>query len=540
MISSLKKCMVYLFLLSPILLFSQTASETYKNPILLGFHPDPSICRVSDDYYLVNSSFEWYPGLPVFHSKDLVNWELIGYGISRPDQVELPVGLKDSRGVYAPTIRYHEGIFYIINTCVTCKGNFYITATNPAGPWSEPVWLNSHGIDPSLFWDDDGKCYYTGHGFRGEKRQWEAEEGVWMQELDLKQGKLFGPWKQLTNGYASNARWTEGPHLYKIDGKYVLLVAEGGTGFHHSVTIFNSNSIWGPYIPNHANPVITHRNLGKDYPIHSIGHADLVQTQTGDWWSVLLGKRLVDGSTMLARETFLTPVKIETQEGVPTTVFNPGVGKLLPEQKRPNLPWTPVKKASIRDEFESAELTLNWNFLRTPYSKWYEINSGKLILQLRPDIADSLVNPSMIARRIEDHRFVVSTSFDFRSKKTNEAAGMILYRNSINFIQLMKSGDELILTETMKGVKKELARVACKSNQVLLKVEGNNTDAEFSFGETENKLNPIGGKVRIVMLSDEVALGFSGPFVGMYVTSNGEPTKSVASFDWFEYKSLKK
>jgi len=194
-----------ILLLLPVFAFSQTP-ETFKNPILPGFHPDPSICRVGDDYYLVNSSFEWYPGLPVFHSKDLVNWELIGYGMHRPTQVELPVGLKDSRGVYAPTIRYHDGVFYIINTCVNCKGNFYITATNPAGPWSEPVWLNSHGIDPSLFWDDDGKCYYTGHGFRGEKRQWEAEEGAWMQELDLTQGKLVGPWKQLTYGHASNAR----------------------------------------------------------------------------------------------------------------------------------------------------------------------------------------------------------------------------------------------------------------------------------------------------------------------------------------------
>jgi xylan 1,4-beta-xylosidase len=531
------KTKLLILLLLPAFAFAQPP-ENFKNPILPGFHPDPSICRVGDDYYLVNSSFEWYPGLPVFHSKDLVNWQLIGYGIHRPTQVELPVGLKDSRGVYAPTIRYHKGVFYIINTCVNCKGNFYITATNPAGPWSEPVWLGSHGIDPSLFWNDDGRCYYTGHGFRGEKRQWEAEEGVWIQELDLKQGKLVGPWKQLTYGHASNARWTEGPHLYKIDGKYVLLVAEGGTGFHHAVTIFNSDSIWGPYIPNHANPVITHRNLGADYPIHSIGHADLVQTQNGDWWSVMLGKRLVNGSTLLARETFLTPVKWEIQEKVLTTVFNPGIAKLLPEQKRPDLPWTPVEKAIVRDEFDSLELDLQWNFLRTPYTKWYSINSGKITLQLRPEIADSLVNPSLIARRIEDHRFLASTSLNFSSKNSNEAAGMILYRNSTNFIQLMKSGDEIILTEMAKGVKKELARMVYKSEFVVLKVEGNNTEAEFSFGENEKSLSPIGGKVSIVMLSDEVALGFSGPFVGMYATSNGEKSTNTVSYDWFEYKAI--
>jgi alpha-N-arabinofuranosidase len=217
-------------------------------------------------------------------------------------------------------------------------------------------------------------------------------------------------------------------------------------------------------------------------------------------------------------------------------VFNPGIGKLLPEQKRPDLPWTPVKKSAARDEFESAELDLEWNFLRTPYSKWYEINSGKLTLQLRPEIADSLVNPSLIARRIEHHRFSASTLINFKSKKANEAAGIIMYRNSSNFIQFMKSGDELILTETMKGVKKELARVACKSDEVVLKVTGNNTSAQFSFGETGKSLTPIGGNVSIVMLSDEVALGFSGPYVGMYATSNGEKSTNTVSYDWFEYK----
>jgi len=242
---------IIMVLALPVLSIAQTP-ETYKNPILSGFHPDPSICRVGEDYYLINSTFEWFPGIPVYHSKDLVNWELLGYGITRPNQVELPLGLKDSRGVYAATIRYHDGTFYIINTCVNCKGNFYITATNPAGPWSDPIWTNTHGIDPSLFWDDDGRSYYIGHGFRGKVRGWEAQEGAWMQEIDLKTGKMIGEWKQLTFGHASNARWTEGPHIYKINGKYVLLVAEGGTGFHHSVTIFNSDKLWGPYIGMYA------------------------------------------------------------------------------------------------------------------------------------------------------------------------------------------------------------------------------------------------------------------------------------------------
>jgi len=347
--------------------------DTFKNPILSGFHPDPSICRVGDDYYLVNSSFEWYPGLPVYHSNDLVNWELIGYGISRPDQVELPTGLGDSRGIYAPTIRYHDGLFYLITTCVNCNQNFYITAENPAGPWSDPVWLDSRGIDPSLFWDDDGRCYYTGHANITGINDWPMKNGVWMQELDLKQGKLVGKKVQLTHGHANNARWTEGPHLYKIDGKYMLMVAEGGTGFHHSVTVHHSDSIWGPYVPNHANPVMTHRNLGKDFPIHSVGHADIIQTQEGDWRAVMLAKRQEVGHTLLSRETFLTPVRFEMQENVLTPVFNPGKGKLLPEDKRPDLLWWPVKKEPAMDDFSGDKLSLVWNFLRTPYTKWYEL-----------------------------------------------------------------------------------------------------------------------------------------------------------------------
>lgn len=509
--------------------------ENYKNPILPGFHPDPSICRVGDDYYLVNSSFEWYPGLPVYHSKDLVNWELIGYGIHRPKQVELPEGLGDSRGVYAPTIRYHNGIFYIINTCVQCKGNYYITASNPAGPWSDPVWLDSRGIDPDLFWDDDETCYYTGHANITGINDWPQKNGAWMQKLDLEQKKLIGPRKQLTHGHAKNARWTEGPHLFKIDGKYMLMVAEGGTGFHHATTVHHSDSIWGPYIPNHSNPVLTHRHLGQNYPIHSVGHTDLVQTQNGDWWAVMLGKRKVDGSTLLARETFLTPVEFQEQEGIQTPVFNPGVGKLLVEQKRPELPWTPVEKPAAKDEFAKDELELYWNFLRTPSKKWYVLGDGKLNIQIRPEVADSLVNPSLIAKRIEDHVWRTSTRISFKTKKENEQAGLIIYRNSQNHFQLLKEKDEVVLIKTKKGVKAVIARINCQEDEIILAIKADKTKVEFSFGKSEHELQNIGGEEELTLISDEVAGGFNGPYVGMYATSNGKESTATASFDWFEY-----
>lgn len=525
------KAAFFLFLQLHVLAIAQPTPPHYTNPILSGYHPDPSVCRVGDDYYLVNSSFEFYPGMPIFHSKDLVNWKLIGYGLHRPTQVELPVGLKDSRGIYAVTLRHHEGLFYLITTCVNCKNNFYITASNPSGPWSDPIWLNSPGIDPSLFFDDDGKCYYTGHANISGKADWPDKNGVWIQELDLKQQKLVGKRVQLTHGHATNARWTEGPHLYKINGTYMLLVAEGGTGFHHAVTVFHSDSVFGPYIPEHTNPVMTHRNLGKEYPIHSVGHADLVQTQTGDWWAVMLGKRQINGKTYLGRETFLTPVKFEGQ----TPVFNPGIGKLQDIAKRPDLPWTPVEKTPERDHFTSTILDLNWNFLRTPYTQWYTLKDGKLTIQLRPEVVDSMVNPSMIIRRMEHHTFSASTKLSFTTKNANEAAGLIIYRASTNHYQFLKYADQIVLRKRVANKTEEIFRIPYTHKDVVLAVEAKGHELMFTYGENENSMQQMSGKQPFDVISDEKTLGFTGPFVGMYATSNGKKSKNTASFDWFEY-----
>lgn len=508
--------------------------DQFTNPIISGFHPDPSICRVGDDYYLVNSSFEWYPGLPIFHSKDLVNWELIGYGIHRPDQVPIPEGLQDSRGVYAPTIRYHDGLFYIINTCVQCDGNFYITAEHPEGPWSDPVWLHSRGIDPDLFWDDDGRCYYTGHANISGLNDWPDKNGAWMQELDLEQQKLIGPKKQLTHGHAKNARWTEGPHIYKIDGKYMLLVAEGGTGYHHSITVHHSDSVWGPYVPNHSNPVLSHRQFGMDYPVHAVGHGDLVQTPEGDWWFVGLGKRKVDGHTLLARETFLTPVVFEDQGGVLTPVFNPGVGGLSVQQNRPDLPWSPSEKAPQRDEFSKESLALEWNFLRTPFTSWYRLKKDELFIDLRPEVLNQLKNPSFIARRIKDHQWEASTKMGFQSEKMNEKAGLVIYRNSKNHFQLLREKDHLVLIETSTGKTTERGRVECNVGTVILKAVAKNAEVQFSC-KIGDVWKTIGETQDLSIISDEQAGGFNGPFVGMYASSFGSESKKKAVFDWFEY-----
>lgn len=531
---------VILVLLNVFAGFGQDAPKTFQNPILPGFHPDPSICRVGEDYYLVNSSFEWFPGLPIYHSKDLVNWRLIGYGITRPDQVPLPEGLPDSRGAYAPSIRYRDGLFYIINTCVRCEGNFYITARDPAGPWSDPVWLHSQGIDPDLFWDDDGQCYYVGHANITGVRDWPNKNGAWMQKLDLQQKKLVGERVQLTHGHAANARWTEGPHIYKINGKYLLMVAEGGTGFHHAITVHQSDSLWGPYIPNHANPVLTHRHLGTEYPIHSVGHGDLIQTQNGKWWCVMLAKRQLKGRSLLARETFLTPVEFQDQEGILTPVFNKGHGKLLFEQTRPDLPWTPFQVLPDLDDFEKNDLELYWNMLRSPTSDWYELKDGSLQIALRPEVADSFVNPSLIAQRIEHHAFQASTKLEFNSQKQNEQAGMIIYRKSGNHFQLLKEKKEVVLIKTLNGKREELARQRTDLDDLVLQIKASQLEVEFFFGKNKDDLKKLGKTYELSLIADEYAGGFNGPYIGMYASSNGERSKRSARFDWFEYKEMPK
>ncbi|GAB1855455.1 hypothetical protein MHTCC0001_02890 [Flavobacteriaceae bacterium MHTCC 0001] len=507
--------------------------ETFKNPILPGYHPDPSICRVGDDYYMVNSTFIWYPGIPIYHSKDLVNWKLIGHGINRPDQIDLE-GLKDRNGIYAVTIRHHEGVFYLITTCVGCEGNFYITSTDPAGEWSDPVWLpDAPGIDPSLMWDDDGKCYYTGHMSVSEQ-QWPTQCGIWTQELDLKTKKLTGKREVLTYGHANNASYTEGPHIYKIKDKYLLMVSEGGTGTFHALSVHHSDSLFGPYVADMINPVITHRHLGKDYPIQATGHGDLVKTQNGEWWCVLLSKRLIgDNEATLTRETFLAKVTFEGE----TPVFNAGEGKVLEEQTRPNLPWTPFEPTPEKDYFESKKLGLEYCFIRIPKQPFYALDGEHLNIKLQPQVMDSLVNASLIVRRIESPNFEAGTKLSFKTSKSNEEAGLVVYRTNENHYALMKRKNDLVLYKSFKGEKSIVHTIPYNKKDVYLKAVGHDFGITFSYGENEDNMKPIGEKQSLVVIVDGNGNQFNGPGVGMYATSNGKQTKGVAQFNWFSYKN---
>ncbi len=527
--------------------FLNAQPATFTNPIIAGFHPDPSVCRVGEDYYLINSSFEWFPGIPIFHSKDLVNWEQIGHVLSRPSQLNLAAGLEHSNGIWAPTIRFHEGLFYVIVTCQQCGGNFFVTASDPSGPWSDPVFIDdAPGIDPELFFDDDGKVFYVGssQGKWGPPRRWKWEDRIYIQEIDLKSGNLLGEKVHLTSGHATNAKWCEGPHIFKRNGKYFLFTAEGGTWNNHSVTCHVAENVKGPYSPIDANPVLTHRYLGASADITTVGHADLVETQHGDWYSVMLGVRPVEGYRILGRETFLTSVEWEVDQ----PVFNPGVGRVLMEDKRPNLPWHPFPKPENTDDFNSGELEFQWNFLRTPTEKWFSLTGGELRIRLRPEKITETGNPSLIARRQEHPVFEASAKMRFSPESENETAGLVVLQNNrFNYRLLVKREENqqfVVLIKTGKEGREfrdevneeEIARIPFPGKEVVLAVKADKLEYTFYYGTHEKDLRAIGGVQDGRILTSNWAGGFTGTYLGMYASSNGKTSDNFAAFDYFRYE----
>ncbi|HEY5038618.1 MAG TPA: family 43 glycosylhydrolase, partial [bacterium] len=324
-------------------------TKVFHNPILPGFHPDPSLCRVEDDFYLVNSTFEYFPGLPIYHSRDLVHWKLIGNALDRPSQLPLK-GATDTGGLYAPTIRYWKGLFYLTCDNVSGGGNFIVTAKDPAGPWSEPLWMNDFAMDGSMFFDDDGKAYYTRHE-GGEKG------GVAQAEFDPATGKLTTAMKVIYNNL--NEVWNEGPHLYKIKGHYYLMLAEGGTGDSHMEVIGRSGSPWGPFEPCPHNPILTERDEPNS-PIQCAGHGDMVEAPDGSWWMVFLGTRPQKKFSVLGRETFLAPVHW-TADGWP--VVN-GDHHVALEMPAPKLKPFSVPAPGPRTIFNGGNLGPEWIHVR--------------------------------------------------------------------------------------------------------------------------------------------------------------------------------
>ncbi|MBN1891094.1 MAG: glycoside hydrolase family 43 protein [Thermoflexales bacterium] len=514
--------------------------KTFHNPIIPGFYPDPSICRVGEDFYLATSTFEYFPGVPIFHSLDLVHWRQIGHVLDRPSQLDLD-GVKPSGGIYAPTIRYHEGVFYMITTNVP-KGNFIVTATDPAGPWSDPHWLaDAPGIDPSLFFDDDGRAWYTGNDVPPGGERYAGHREIWLREVDLQTMQFASPRYSLWEGAMQGATWAEAPHLYKIDGLYYLLIAEGGTGHHHAVTIARSEAVTGPYQGNPANPILTHRHLGLDYPIVNTGHADLVQTSRGEWWMVALASRPYGGYYRnLGRETFLMPVRWE--KGWP--VVSPGIGRIEFEHAAPDLPQHPWPSRPACDHFESSSLDLRWNVLRTPREAFWSLTErpGYLRLRLRPQQISAWENPSFVGRRQQHIDFVARTAFEFEPASEQEVAGIVLLQNSdfqFRCVYTLRDGVRVLRLIQRRGDQEEiLAEAQVAAPRLYLKVEAAGQEYAFFFATTLGDWTLLAENVDGRILSTDLAGGFVGAYVGMYASSQGSPSSNVADFDWFEYSAL--
>jgi len=493
--------------------------HTATNPVIPGFHPDPSVCRVEGDYYLACSSFEYFPGVPIFHSRDLVNWTQIGNALERPSQLRLPPGTPSSGGVYAPTLRHHDGRFWLITTNVSDGGNLLVTATDPAGPWSEPVRVTAvAGIDPDLAWDDDGNCWCT-------------HAGVEQVRIDPFTGQALGHPHRVWSG-TPGAKAPEAPHLYRIEDLWYLLIAEGGTERGHGVSIARGPAPTGPFEPCPANPILTHR--GTDHPIQNTGHADLVQAPDGSWWMVVLGVRPRGGTPgwhVLGRETYLAP--LTWVDGWPV------VGQLSPVLAAP--PWRlqPGPVAPVRDEFDLDVLQPGWVSLRhRPAQCWStKQRIGWLTLNAHgtsmddPDVtfvgrrqqhlscrARALIDPGdgrggLAVRLDEEHHYEIEA-----------APGVVTVFARIGPLQAA------VATRSVPAGP-VVVRIEVAAAPVVSDPRAGPDTVSIGFEEPDGTftvLASLDGRY----LSTEVAGGFTGRIIGMYAATG------TVHFDWFDYEPL--
>lgn len=503
-----------------------SAPAQIENPILPGFNPDPTICRVDSDYYICTSSFTWYPGLPIYRSRDLRHWEKVANAIDRPGMVTLD-GVRDKDGVWAPTLRHHGGKWYLFCN-VSNGGNFYITANDVRGPWSDPVFIKgAPGIDPDIFWDDDGRSYLLANTGKFPGRKHPASTAIWIQEIDLATGQLMGERSYIATGHAFNAKYAEGAHLYKIDGRYVLTVAEGGTDFNHAVTLFTSRNLMGPYIPQQVNPVLSQRQFGHGSPLQCVGHADMVQTGPGQWYAVALGKRMVDGRHSFTRETFICPVVIQDGE----FIFNPGRGGMTMEVEAPALPESPVALPPDSDSFDGPELLGYWHFNRIPHTRFHAFDGGSLLITPQPETIDSLVCPAMLMRRVRSHRYTAQTLMGFRPRREGERAGLVLHRNSTAYVALLRTVGGLAVVESGRVTK----TVPYGASDVVLRLRADGMEAVLEYGPTEADMREV-ARVSLMGLADDGKLNrFNGLGVGVYATTSGKKARGQARFDYFAY-----
>lgn len=510
----------------------------FYNPILQGFYPDPAITRKGEDYYMVTSTFSYFPGVPLFHSRDLVNWKQIGHVLDRPTQLNITDGVAMSSGIFASAITYnpHNNTFYMITTAVGVPGggNFYVTAADPAGDWSDPVPLPEvGGIDPSFFFDDDGKGYIVHNAEPDGDPLYEGHRAVRVWEFDAGTGKVTGGGHVIINGgvnLVDKPIWIEVPHLYKRHGRYYLMCAEGGTSTWHSEVVFSSDSPLGPFTPAPANPILTQRHLtpgSRDYEVTSAGHADIVSTPAGDHYGVFLAVRPYEGNKYnTGRETFILPVDWSGEFPVFEGGLEPQTLKLpLPagvENRTGRDGYLPNGNFTYTERFDSPQIDQRWIMIRTPQEDFYTTGRG-LALRPRPVSIKERRNPSFVGYRQQHMTFTAETTLRYDPMGPDDLAGMVCFQNeAFNFvlgITLMDGRKCVVLEQTERGESQLLATAAINDTgaPVTLCIEGDGRDYSFGFstgGETEWLARGVDASI----LSTQVAAGFVGNVIGLYAT----------------------
>ena len=482
----------------------------YQNPIVKGFNPDPSVCRVGEDYYLVTSSFEYFPGIPVYHSRDLVNWEQIGNCIQ--DIEDFPFqNVADSGGVWAPTIRYENGTFYVTAT-FDAYGNFMVHTENPGGTWSKPVWVKAGGIDPSLYFEN-GKTYYCTN-----QSLHPGQEEISLYEIDLESGEVIAEGKAIWNG--TGGGHLEAPHIYHIGEWYYLLAAEGGTFFNHMATAARSRSLWGPYESCPDNPILTNIH-DTSKAVLCAGHGDLFCDHRGNWWMVHLAVRLSRRTmTHLGRETFLTPISWEN--GWPKA----GRAKKAALECEGPL-WAEQKACSVwKADFNRAQWEPEWIFLRSPQRDRYRRGKGYLELYPSPVHFPDGKNPVFAAIRQPDFGCGLETAFSFEPCEIGDEAGLAVVLSSQFYYRFVKKrtgeGDFLVLEKNAEDMYQRACEISVSSGRLCLKIQADKEFYHFSYS-TDGETYFEAAKASTRFLACEVSgRCFTGTVTGLYAASEQE------------------
>ena len=482
--------------------FAIIAMAQTINPVIPGFHPDPSVCRVGDKFYLVNSSFQYFPGVPIFESTDMQHWTQIGNVLDRPSQLPLK-GASSWLGIYAPTIRHNDGVYYMITTNVGNGGNFMVTARDPRGPWSEPIWLKQQGIDPSLYFEN-GHCYMVSN----------PDNTIMLCEIDPKTGEQLTESKPIWRG--TGGRYPEGPHVYKKDGYYYLLISEGGTELAHKLTMARSKNIYGPYEGCPDNPIFTHCCMAaQSSQIQGTGHGDLVQGADGKWWMAFLAFRFIGGSYHhLGRETFVLPVDWP-KGGWP--VVNGGKPAEVAGQSTAIANSCSTTFANIGPEFIH---------IQQPVEERYEHVGTALRLHCSPSTLTANDQPTFIGRRMQNDLMTATTFVDASGLQSGDEAGMTLYQIHDGHSDLVVGRDAdgrlyQTVRHTIKSLVKEEPRRYVDNPKMFLRIQSVNPERiSFLAGENPYDMHPL-GDIDAPLLSTEVVGGFTGAIIGIYATGRG-------------------